>query len=256
MPELARRERISPSRTTFSLSVWRGFGLDTLPLSGPRAKIEAMGAPYREQPVDGRRLEPDPAARRKVRLAGATTVALGLGIGATAPMLGPLVAAFGGGLALLGLALFREAPMSPVKASCPSCSAEIAEFERSTETVRCPSCGDYARVVSDMLIAIPDDFIASTPTFAIPLERVVVDLPPICAECGSRNARQLVHLEVYAHGSQLGAAGSSWLVGLPHCAEHASGAAADVASVRVRSRALWLAASGASLPSPPDEGSE
>ena len=211
-----------------------------------------MGAPYREQQAEGRRLEPDPAARRRVRLAGITTAAIGLGIGATAPMFGPLVAAFGGGLALLGLALYREAPKSPVKASCPSCTAEIAEFEASTETVRCPSCGDYARAVSGMLLAVPDDFVASAPAFAIPLERAAVDLPPICAECGAR-ARHLVRLEVNVYGTHLGAAGSSWLVGLPHCAEHARGAAADVASVRVRSRALWLAALGSSSPSPFEE---
>ncbi|MBX3224966.1 MAG: hypothetical protein KF795_30900 [Labilithrix sp.] len=201
-----------------------------------------MGGPYREPHVGGRRLEPDPAARRKVRLAGLTTAALGVGIGATAPLLGPLAAAFGGGLALLGLALFREAPASPMKAPCPTCGATIAELDPSTDAVRCPACGEYARVTSGVLLEVPHDFVARDPLFVIPLERAVLELPAICAECGAPGARHLVRVAVSVRGTALDADAPAEIVDIPHCRDHGDGAAPDIGAVRVRSRALSLEA--------------
>jgi len=202
-----------------------------------------MGAPYRSYEVDGRKLEPDPSARRKVRLAGLTTAALGVGIGATAPMLGPLAAVFGGGLALLGLALYREAPHNPMKAPCPECTAEIGDIDPLAEAVRCPSCGDYARPGGGVLVAMDDHFVAREPTFAIPIGRgAPPDLPPICAECGRAGVSHAVRVPVNVAGIALDADSAFRVVLMPHCLEHSRGAAAELGAVRVRSRALWLAA--------------
>jgi len=199
-----------------------------------------MGGPYREEQVDGRKLEPDPTPRRRVHLAGITTTLLGVGIGATAPILGPLVAVLGGGMALLGIALFHEAPQSSMKASCPTCGAEIAEIDPRVDAIHCPTCGDYARMGSGMLLPMHDDFVANRPTFAIPVPRHAdLKLPPICAECGSRSAIRLVPVDVHVPGIPLAAESAYRVVGVPHCAQHASGAAADLGAVRVRSRALW-----------------
>ncbi|MBX3214647.1 MAG: hypothetical protein KF850_21610 [Labilithrix sp.] len=207
-----------------------------------------MRGPYREQQTEGRRLEPDPAARRKVRLAGLTTAALGVGIGATAPMLGSLAAAFGGGLALLGLVLYREAPKSPMKAACPTCGATIAELDPTTDAVRCPTCGDYARVMSGLLAAVPHDFVAREPLFAIPLELALFGLPAICAECGAPDARHLVRVVVSVHGTPLAVDTPAEVVEIPHCREHDSGAAADIGTVRVRSRELAIEAEARAVP--------
>ncbi len=206
-----------------------------------------MSGPYRAQPGDGRRLEPDPTPRRRVHLAGITTTLLGVGIGATAPMLGPLVAVLGGGMALLGIALFHEAPQSSMKATCPSCGEAIGEIDPSAEAVHCPSCGDYARSGSGMLFPMPDDFVASRPTFAIPVRRGAnLELPPVCAECGSRSTVRRVPVEVHVPGIALASTEEGWagyrVVGVPHCALHYSGAAADLGAVRVRARALWIEA--------------
>lgn len=206
-----------------------------------------MRGPYREQQTEGRRLEPDPAARRKVRLAGLTTAALGVGIGATAPMLGSLAAAFGGGLALLGLVLYREAPKSPMKAACPTCGATIAELDPSTDAARCPTCGDYARVMSGVLAAVPHDFVAREPLFAIPLELARLGLPPICAECGA-HARHLVRVAVSVHGTTLAGDAPAEIVEVPHCQQHDAGAAADIGALRVRARALSIEAEAQAIP--------
>lgn len=207
-----------------------------------RAKLSFMGAPYREVHDDGRKLEPDPQARRRVRLAGLTTAALGVGIGATAPMLGPLAAAFGGGLALLGLALFREAPKDPLKACCPACAQEIAEIDATMSIVRCASCGEYARARNGMLLSLPDDFIADVPSFAIPIGRAALPLPRICAECGASNAHNSVRIDVKVPGAPL--LPETWhrYADIPHCDAHTQGATSELAAVRVRSHALWLAA--------------
>lgn len=202
-----------------------------------------MSGPYREQQVDGRKLEPDPTPRRRVHLAGITTTLLGFGIGATAPMLGPLAAVLGGGMALLGIALFHEAPENPMKAHCPVCGGEIGEIDPTADVVHCPACGDYSRSGSGMLFPMHDDFVASRPVFAIPIPRdVPAQLPPICAECGSRSASHRVPLHVQVPGIPLASEASHHVVPVPHCAQHASGAAAGLGAVRVRSRALWLAA--------------
>ena len=202
-----------------------------------------MSGPYREQQVDGRKLEPDPTPRRRVHLAGITTTLLGFGIGATAPMLGPLAAVLGGGMALLGIALFHEAPENPMKARCPACGAGIGEIDPAADVVHCPTCGDYARSASGMLLPMPDDFVAGHPAFAIPVPRdVPAKLPPICAECGARSASRQVPLHVQVPGIPLASEASHHVVGVPHCAQHASGAAPGLGTVRVRSRALWLAA--------------
>jgi hypothetical protein len=204
-----------------------------------------MSGPYRAPQVDGRKLEPDPTPRRRVHLAGITTTLLGVGIGATAPMLGPLVAVLGGGMALLGIALFHEAPQSSMKATCPSCGEEIGEIDPSADAVHCSTCGDYARLGSGMLFPMSDDFVASRPTFAIPVSRTdATHLPAICAECGSRSVSRRVPVEVHVPGIPLASESSYRVVGVPHCAQHASGAAPDLSAVRVRSRALWVEAAG------------
>lgn len=203
-----------------------------------------MSGPYREQQVDGRKLEPDPTPRRKVHLAGLTTTVLGVGIGATAPMLGPLAAVFGAGMALLGFALFREAPANPMKAPCPGCGAIIGAIDPSADVVHCPTCGDYARSTSGMLFTMRDDYVATQPTFAIAVSsREPLDLPPICAECGAEGASRAVPVEVHVPTIPLGAETLHRLVRVPHCTLHVAGAAPDLGAVRVRSHALWLAAS-------------
>ena len=203
-----------------------------------------MSGPYRAQEIDGRKLEPDPTPRRRVHLAGITTTLLGVGIGATAPMLGPLVAVLGGGMALLGIALFHEAPDKVMRSLCPSCSAEIVEIDPTAAAVHCPSCGDYARLGSNMLFAMHDDFVASRPTFAIPVSPTgpQAELPPICAECGARDATRRLPVEVHVPGIPLASEAAYRLVRVPHCADHGHGAASDVGAVRVRARALWLEA--------------
>lgn len=201
-----------------------------------------MSGPYRAQEVDGRKLEPDPAPRRRVQLAGITTAALGVGIGATAPVLGPLAAVFGGGMALLGLALFREAPHNPMKARCPVCGAEISGIDPHADAVHCPACGEYARSGSGMLFLMHDDFVASHPTFAIPVTtREPATLPPICAECGAKAGRH-VSLEVTVPMIPPGSENDHRIVRIPHCTRHDSGAVSELGAVRVRARALWAAA--------------
>lgn len=202
-----------------------------------------MSGPYREQQIDGRKLEPDPTPRRRVHLAGITTAALGVGIGATAPMLGPLAVLLGGGMALLGIALFHEAPANPMKAECPACSADIVEIDPSADAVFCPSCGDYARSGNGMLFPMQDDFVASRPTFAIPVSiDTPLELPPICADCGARNATRRVPLGVAIAAIPVDPEAARRIVRVPYCAEHTSGAEAELGAVRVRSRALWLEA--------------
>jgi hypothetical protein len=202
-----------------------------------------MGAPYRSQDLDGRKLEPDPGTRRKVHLAGMTTALLGIGIGATAPALGPLAAVFGGGMALLGLALFREAPRSPMRASCPACASEIGGIDPRVEAVRCPSCSDYVRSAGGMLLTMRDDFVAGSPAFAIPIGLgPLPELPPICAECGAADAIVVVEIEVNVPGALLASDHSLRVVQLPHCSAHHRGASAELGAVRVRSHALWLGA--------------
>jgi hypothetical protein len=201
-----------------------------------------MGAPYRERQSEGPRLEPDPAARRKVRLAGLTTAALGLGISASAMTLGPLAAAFGGGLALLGLALYKEAPDSPMKASCPACSDVITGIDPRTDVIQCPSCGEHAGVTGETLVAVRHDFVAREPAFAIPIARARRGLPAICAHCGAAGARHVVSLEVSAFGTQVDVDLPVQVVDVPHCEAHDDGATVAPGAVRVRSRALWLEA--------------
>ncbi len=202
-----------------------------------------MSTPYRQQHIDGRKLQPDPTARRRVHVAGITTAALGVGIGATAPILGPLAAVLGGGMALLGIALFREAPKNPMKALCPACNAEIGEIDLSADAVQCPVCGEYARSESGMLLPTRDEFVANRPTFAIPVPSGEgLELPPICAECGAGGAKHAVAIEVPVPTIPVGSETWHRLVHIPHCTAHAAGAAADLGAVRVRSHALWLAA--------------
>lgn len=207
-----------------------------------------MAAPYRSQDIDGRKLEPDPGARRTVRLAGMTTAVLGMGIGATATMLGPLAAVFGGGVALLGLALFREAPRSPMCAPCPACDATIGGVDPLVDAVRCPSCNDYVRLAGGMLFTMRDDFVASSPTFAIPIGLgPLPDLPPVCAECGAADATDIVEIEVDVPRIPAASEQLLRIVRVPHCSAHHRGACAEAGAVRVCSHALWLGAT-ASLP--------
>lgn len=177
-----------------------------------------------------------------MHLAGVTTTLLGVGIGATAPILGPLVAVLGGGMALLGIALFHEAPESSMKARCPTCGAEIVEIEPTTDVVHCPTCGDYARLTNGMLLAMHDDFVAARPSFAIPVRGdAPLVLPSICAECGGADVSHHVRLEVHVADIPLATPSAYRVVDVPHCARHASGALAELGALRVRSRALWLA---------------
>ncbi|HVJ89577.1 MAG TPA: hypothetical protein VM580_07210 [Labilithrix sp.] len=201
-----------------------------------------MAAPYREQQADGRKLEPDPSPRRKVHLAGATTVAIGLGIGATAPLLGPLAAVMGGGIALLGIALFREAPKNPMRAICPICTAEIGGIDPALDAVLCLTCGDYARSVSGTLTVMRDDFVANAPIFSIPVGLGPPrEMPPICAECGASGVSGAVALEVNVPALPLASENAVRIVHVPHCTEHDRGAEAALGAVCVRSRRLWLA---------------
>ncbi len=201
-----------------------------------------MGAPYRHTQLDGSKVEPDPAARRKVRLAGLTTVALGMGIGASAVALGPLAAALGGGLAVLGLALYREAPANPLRASCPACGGGITGVEPTTDVVECPSCGEHACLMGQELVPVRHDFVARSPAFAVPLERAQDGLPPICAQCGVPTAGASVPLLVSDYGKRLGEDAVTRVVVVPHCDAHHDGAVAEPGAVLVRSRAHWIEA--------------
>lgn len=222
--------------------------------------------PYRSKRVDGRALKPDHAPRRRVHRAGVATALLGVGISATAPVLGPAVIAVGGALALLGLSLFREAPTTAMKAPCPACGDEIAGIDPAAEVVRCASCDEYVGRGSGALYLLRDDFVARTPVFTIPIRGEAEahphewseheaqprpDLAPpspsfetICAKCGADASRAVPVLVPWADalhvGDDLGA-----VVMVPHCDRHDDGADASIGAIRVCSRALWLAATAA-----------